>query len=304
MSANEITRRRFFQDGAALAGAAALAPFAVAAEPPAKRTAADQVPLGKTGLKLSRLGIGVGSNSGNVQRALGQDAFDRLIRHAYERGVAYIDTADSYRTHEFVRRAIKGLPREKLFIQSKIGGVPEDTLAVLDRFRKELGTDYIDSVLVHCAFTKSWVEERKRLMDGLAEAKEKKIIRAKGVSCHSLPALSRSAQLDWVNVHLVRINPQGAHIDTPVERWDAKSDASHLPAVVAALKVAREKGHGIIGMKIIGDGDFKNPEDREKSIRYAMGSGLVDAVTIGMKSAAEVDEAIERIDRALAGAKG
>ena len=284
-----------------LAGTAVLSPFAVqAAESPPKRTAIDQVSLGKTGLKLSRLGIGVGSNSGNVQRSLGRDAFNRLVRHAYDRGITYIDTADSYGTHEWVRDAVKGLPREKLFIQSKMGGVPRKPLEELDRFRKELNVDYIDSLLVHCATTKKWDEERKRLMDALDEAKEKKIIRAKGVSCHSLPALSRSAQLDWVNVHLVRINPQGAHIDTPAEAVDAHSDASHLPDVEKQIRTMRDKGHGIIGMKIIGNGDFTKPEDREKSIRYAMQCGLLDAVVIGFKSPGEIDEAIERIDKALA----
>jgi len=301
MSRYEITRRRFFQDAAALTGAAALASGAIAAEaPPKKPTAADQVLLGKTGLKLSRLGIGVGSQSGNVQRSIGREAFNRMVRHAHERGITYFDTADSYGTHEWVREAVKGLPREKLFIQSKIGGVPDRIPEVLDRFRKELGMDYIDSVLVHCAFTKNWIEERKRVIDALAEAKEKKIIRAKGVSCHSLPALAAAARLDWCDVHLVRINPQGAHIDTPTERWDAGSEASHLPAVLRELKVMRERGHGIIGMKIIGNGDFTKPEDREKSIRFAMSPGLVDAVVIGTKSTSEVDEAIERIDRALA----
>ncbi|UCG60077.1 MAG: aldo/keto reductase [Phycisphaerales bacterium] len=299
MRRKEITRRQFMERAAALAGAVSLSSLQAYAGA-AKRTAVDQVPLGKTGLKLSRLGIGTGSKGGSIQRGLGREGFNRLLRYAYDQGITYIDTAESYRTHEMVREAIKGLPRDRLFIQTKMPGMPEKPLEVLDRYRKELGVDYIDSLLTHCAVTKSWDEDRKRLLDAFETAKQQKIIRAHGVSCHSLPALARSAQLDWVDVHLVRINPQGAHMDTPAERWNAKSNASHFPAVLEQIKVMRKRRHGTIGMKLIGNGDFTKTEDREKSIRFAMECGLLDAVVIGFKSPAEVDEAIQRINSALA----
>ena len=301
MGKEQITRRQFLQTTAALAGGGLLSSCAMeTAARKTKRTAVDQVALGRTGLKLSRLGIGTGSKGGSIQRALGQAEFTRLIRYAYDQGITYIDTAQNYRTHEMVRGAIKGLPREKLFIQSKMPGRPEKPLEVLDRYRRELDTDYIDSLLVHCAVRKDWDEERKVLLDAFEEAKDKQIIRAHGLSCHSLPALARAAQLDWVDVHLVRINPQGAHMDTPTEQWDAVSDVSHVPAVMEQIKIMRENRHGIIGMKLIGNGDFTDPEDREKSIRFAMKCGLLDAVVIGFKSPAEIDEAIQRINSALA----
>lgn len=301
MNANRITRRQFIKGTAALAGVVLTSCSAL--QTPAKevkRTAVDQVTLGKTGLKLSRLGIGTGSKGGSIQRSLGYEGFDRLIRYAYDQGITYIDTAQAYGTHEWIGQAIKGLPREKLFIQSKMPGVPDKPLEVLDQYRRELNVDYIDSLLVHCAARRNWDEDRKRLLDAFQQAKDKKIIRAHGVSCHSLPALTRAAQLDWVDVHLVRVNPQGAHIDTPAERWDAESDASHVAAVLAQIKTMHEKRHGIIGMKIIGDGDFTKPEDREKSTRFAMQCGLLDAVVIGFKSPAEIDEAIQRMNSALA----
>jgi len=301
MYKERITRRQFIRTTAALAGGVLLSSCALKTSGrKAKPTAVDQVSLGKTGLKLSRLGIGTGSQGGSIQRGLGGEEFSRLIRYAYDRGITYIDTADNYKTHTMVRDAIKGLPREKLFIQSKMPGVPEKPLEVLDRDRKELGVDYIDSLLVHCAVVKDWEQERKRLLDAFEEAKDKKIIRAHGVSCHSLPALTKAAQLDWVDVNLVRVNPQGAYVDTPAETWDAESNASHLSPVLEQIKTMRKNGHGIIGMKIIGNGDFTNPEDREKSIRFAMQPGLVDAVVIGFKSTAEIDEAIMRINAALA----
>ncbi|MBW8042642.1 MAG: aldo/keto reductase [Planctomycetes bacterium] len=301
MHKNQINRRQFIKSTAALAGAIILPCHAQpAAEIKLRRTAVDQVTLGKTGLKLSRLGLGTGSIGGSIQRGLGQDKFNRLIRYAYDKGITYIDTAQAYGTHEMVREAIKGLPREKLFIQSKMPGTPEKPLEVLDRYRKELNVDYIDSLLVHCGVSNNWDEERKRLLEAFEEAKQKKIIRAHGVSCHTIPASARAAQLDWVDVNLVRINPQGAHIDTPAERWDAKSNTSHVPAVMEQIKIMRKKRHGIIGMKLIGNGDFKKPEDREKSIRFAMKCGLLDAVVIGFKSPAEIDEAIKNMNSALA----
>jgi len=300
MNREIITRRQFLKGTTVLVGTALLSSCSTG--PFAKRTptAVDQVTLGKTGLKLSRLGIGTGTNSGNVQRSLGADGFNRLINYAYDQGITYIDTADSYKTHPMVRDAIKGLPREKLFIQSKMPGMPEKPLEVIDRYRRELGVDYIDSLLTHCSVTADWDDERKRVLDALVEAKDKKIILSHGVSCHSLPALTKAAELAWVDVNLVRINPQGSHIDTPTETWNAVSDSSHLPPVLKQIKIMRQNNHGVIGMKIIGNGDFTNPEDREKSIRFTIQSGLTDAVVIGFKSPAEIDEAIKRINSALA----
>ena len=302
MNLKSASRREFLQCSAAIAGAALAAPAVAlgAATAPGRRLASDQVPLGKTGLSLSRLGFGAGSNSGKVQRDLGHEAFNDLIRYAYDQGITYFDTAQGYQTHTWIREAVKGLPREKLFIQSKISNAGEDPLKTIDRFRQELGTDYIDSLLVHCATTARWDDERKRVLDAVAEAREKKWVRAQGVSCHSLPALKRSADGAWVQVHLVRLNPQGAWVDTPAETWNAKSNESHVPAVLEQLKVMREKGRGIIGMKLVGNGEFTRPEDREKAIRFAMQCGLLDAVVIGFKSKAEIDEAVGRINRALA----
>jgi aryl-alcohol dehydrogenase-like predicted oxidoreductase len=198
-----------------------------------------------------------------------------------------------------VRAAIKGLPREKLFIQTKMPGKPEKPLEVLDRYRKELGVDYLDSVLSHCATEPDWDDDRKRVLDALDEAKERKIIRVKGVSCHGLPALRRAAEVDWVDVHLVRLNPQGRHIDGPTDAWSPGKNERTLPEAVQKIERMRAQGHGIIGMKIIGNGEFTNPEDRERSIRYAMTCGLLDAIVIGFASPAEIDEAIERMNRAL-----
>ena len=297
MSKNRYTRRQFLERSAA-AGTLLLAPSRLLAEVlPAKRTAADQVTLGKTGLKLSRLGFGTGSNSGEVQQGLGQEGFSGLIRYAYQ-GITYFDCALAYRTFPWIAGAIKGLPREKLFIQSKIGGRPEEILSAIDGHRKMFNTDYIDSMLIHCMVQTHWTDAWKRVMDGFDEAKERKWIRAKGVSCHSLPALRGARETDWTEVHLVRVNPQGAFMDGENETYNMTTNP--VAPVLEELKGIRAKGRGVIGMKMVGNGTFVDAADREKAIRFAMSRPELDAVVIGFKSRAEIDEAIGRINAALA----
>ena len=181
---NDINRRQFIHVSTALAGAALLSPWGLpesrAAADVVKRTAVDQVTLGKTGIKLSRLGIGCGSDNGYIQTARGKGTFIDLIHHAYDRGITYIDTAESYDTFDLIADAIKGLPREKLFIQSKMDGRPDDVLAVIDHHRKTFNTDYVDSLLVHCMTRGNWTDQWKRVMDGFDKAQERKWIRAKG----------------------------------------------------------------------------------------------------------------------------
>ncbi|HTL55543.1 MAG TPA: aldo/keto reductase [Candidatus Limnocylindrales bacterium] len=264
-----------------------------------KRTAVDQVTLGHTGIKLSRLGMGTGSNSGQIQYDLGREGFNSLVRYAYDQGITYFDCSQTYRTFEWLGGAVKGLPREKLFIQSKIPGQPEDILSVIDHHRKVFDTDYVDTMLIHCMIKDGWTDQWKRIMDGFDEAKQKGWIRSKGVSCHSLPALRGGTETPWAEVHLVRVNPQGRRIDGPEEIvWTDK--VHEVEPVVTQLKAMKAKGRGVIGMKIIGNGEFVNAEDREKSIRFAMSRPELDAVVIGFKNRDEIDEAIRRINSALA----
>ena len=303
MKHDEISRRQFLRTSTVLAGTVLLSPWSIGVGRAAtKRTAVDQVALGKTGLKLSRLGFGTGSNNGFEQTALGKADFIKLIHYAYDRGITYIDTAEAYQTFEWIGDAIKGLPRDKLFVQSKVRGRPEDALAVIDRHRKTFNTDYVDSLLIHCMTREGWTDPWKRVMDAFNQAKEKKWIRAKGVSCHSLPALRGATVSDWTEVHLVRVNPQGQFMDGKTADWGGQIKTDIAP-VMEQIKTMHEKGRGVIGMKIIGNGDFRNPDDREKSIRFAMSCKDIDAVVIGFKNAEEIDEAIERMNRALADAQ-
>jgi predicted aldo/keto reductase-like oxidoreductase len=304
MSHSDFTRRQFLQTSAALAGIAAVSPWltppAAAAAP--VRTAVDQVTLGNTGLKLSRLGMGTGSENGRTQKALGKDAFIKLIRYAYDKGITHFDTCDRYETMPWMADALKDLPREKLFVQSKITGRPADTLAAIDTERKRLNTDYVDSMLIHSQTVANWttLDPWKRIMDGFSAAKDKGWIRARGTSCHNLPALTDAVGSDFHDVHLVRVNPQGKYVDGPRGGGYTAAETFPIDPVMAEIKTMKQKGRGVIGMKIMGNGLFTTPEEREKSIRFAMACKDIDAVVMGFKSTQEIDEAIERIDRALA----
>jgi len=299
---NSNCSRRQFLKRTFAAGALALAPAGILhGQTAAKRTAVDEVTLGQTGIKLSRLGMGTGSSGGHVQTALGRHGFTKLVHYAYDQGIRYFDCAEAYATFPWIADAIKGLPREKLFLQSKIGRQPDDVLAAIDRHRKTFNTDYVDSMLVHCMVQHNWTDDWKRVMEGFDQARERKWIRAKGVSCHSLPALRASITTNWTEVHLVRVNPQGRRVDGMEETgWDNHDPGHDIAPVLAELKNMRAQGRGVIGMKIIGDGQFIHPEDREKSVRFAMSRPELDAVVIGFKSTDEVDEAIQRMNSALA----
>lgn len=302
MKLQALNRRQFIRTSAvAAAGTALLSRWGASnsfAATVAKRTAADQVTLGKTGIKLSRLGMGTGSANGRLQVEAGKEAFVKLVHHAYDQGITYFDTAQRYATFEWIGDAIKGLPREKLFIQSKVPGKPDDVLATIDMHRKMFNTDYVDSLLIHCMTEDGWTDDYKRVMEGFNQAKEKQWIRAKGVSCHTLAALRNAVDTDWTEVHLVRVNPQGRYMDAGREVWGRGT--ADVSSVMDQIKTMHAKGHGVIGMKIFGNGDFKNPEDREKSIRFAMSKPEINAIVIGFTSPAQVDEAIGLMNRVLA----
>ncbi len=303
MISTKYSRRQFLKQTTFAAGALALAQEGGWCAPAvAKRSAVDVVTLGKTGIKLSRLGMGLGTDSGNTQKDLGQEGLNKLVHYAYDQGIRYFDTCESYSSFPMLADAIKGLPREKLFIQSKMDCKPADTAAdvaaVIDRQRKTLNTDYVDSMLIHCVVGAAWTDDFKRVMEGFDEAKAKKWIRAKGASFHSVAAQRAGVASDWVEVHLVRINPQGVNVD--VELGGYRNVNIDITPILAQLKNMRAKDRGVIGMKILGEGTFTDAEDREKSIRFAMSRPELDAVVIGFKSTDEIDEAIKRINAALA----
>jgi predicted aldo/keto reductase-like oxidoreductase len=304
MNSEHLSRRRFLGQAALATGAIVLAPTGVSAQEAApavtaaKRTASDLVPLGSTGLKLSRLGIGLGSSNGQIQARGGQERFNGFIKHAFDQGITMYDTAANYQTFRMMGPAIKGLPREKIFLMSKIEQ-PNNLLAAIDRQRTTFNTDYVDCMLVHIQFRENWVDTWKQAMDDYVTAQDRKWIKSRGVSCHSLPALRASIATDWTQVHLVRVNPQGIRIDTEQQVQDAPGPSDITP-VVAELKKMREKKRGVVGMKVFGNGQFRTEAEREKSLRYVLGMPEVDSIIIGFSSTDEMDQGIKLMNRVLA----
>jgi len=254
----------------------------------------DLVPLGKSGLMVSRIAMGTGTKGGNKSSnftRMGVEKFVKLAHHAYERGIRFYDTADSYGTMPSVGEAIKSFPREKITILSKIwtqedGSENLPSVAEqIDRFRRELGVDYIDIVLMHCLMRGGWSANRKHFMDGLSKAKQAGIIKAIGMSSHNKDALLEAATNPWVEVIMARINPFGTNMDGSPDE------------IKPILATAKANGKGIIGMKIFGEGVHVKDDEREKSIRYAFKEGSVCCVTLGMETNEEMDDAIIRVMR-------
>jgi 1-deoxyxylulose-5-phosphate synthase len=282
-----LKRREFLNLTVSGVGAAWLASRSFAARPSVSQRfhASDTVAIGKTGIKTSRLAMGtgtVGSGHHSHQTALGVKGLSELLLNGYDHGLRFFDAADSYGSHPHVAEALKRVPREKVTVLTKTWARdPKTAREDLDRFRRELGTDYIDICLMHCLTEGNWTEQYRGVMDVLSEAKQKGTIRAHGCSCHSIEALRAAAKSPWVDVDLVRINPVGAHMDAD-------------PAtVITVIREMRASGKGIIGMKILGQGEMRNRQD--EALKFALGLGLLDAFTIGAESKAEQDDLVRRI---------
>jgi aryl-alcohol dehydrogenase-like predicted oxidoreductase len=288
---SRIRRREFLQSAATVAAASWLAPKSLAARLAAipsldrKFTGSDTVTLGKTGIQTSLLAMGtgtVGVGHHSHQTALGVEGLSRLLQNGYANGLRFFDAADSYGSHPHVADALKHVDRSKVTVLTKSWArTAPEMRADLDRFRKELGTDYLDIALMHCVTEGDWTTRFQGAMDALSEAKQKGIVRAHGCSCHSIEALRAAAKSPWVEVDLVRINPIGAYMDGSPE------------TVIPVIKEMRAAGKGIVGMKILGAGDLRHKQD--DALRYALGLGLLDAFTIGAESINEQTDLMKRI---------
>ena len=253
--------------------------------------------LGKTGIKVSLIGMGTGSHgSGQAsnQTKLGIPGFTKVVRHALDRGVTLFDVADQYGSHVYLREALKGVPREKYVIQTKTHATDFATAkSHLERYRMELGVDMIDICLLHCMTKGGWQHDHTGSMDYLRQAKAEGLIRAHGTSCHGMDPLKTSAKENFVEIDLARINPEGMIMD------DKKPDE-----VASQLQEMHDAGKGVIGMKILAEGAFKEPARRDASLRYVLGLGTVDSFIIGFESTAQVDDLITRTADAIASLGG
>jgi aryl-alcohol dehydrogenase-like predicted oxidoreductase len=287
-----MKRREFLKYTAAGVSAVAFPPYAgLLGGEVKKKFASDIVTLGKTGIRVSRLAMGTGTNGvnrrSNQTRGLGLQGVADLLHVAFDQGVNFWDSADQYGTHPHLKEGLKSIAREKVVILTKTHANTADEMrADLDRFRKEIGTDYLDIVLLHMMTDPNWPAKKRGAMEVLAQAREDGIVRAHGVSCHTLAALETAANSDWVQVDLARINPAGAVMDADV------------PTVVKVLQRMHRDGKGIIGMKIFGGEQLRYRVD--DCLRYTLGLDFVDAFTVGQESQSEMLDLVKRIPAASA----
>ncbi len=290
------SRRDFLKTGlaaAAIAGAGSL-PLRAARE-----TASDWVTLGRSGVKVTRLAFGTGTMSGQVQRDLGQDQFTRQVRYAYDRGIRFFETAESYgEMHKMLGVALKGIPRDSYRLMSKVTtreGV--DPQRKIDELRKLANTEYFEIMLLHWQHLPTWPTDSLRWQDGILEAQERHAVVGHGASVHGLPALRQVPGNKWLGVAMIRMNHKGKSMDA--EDY-ATGGLGNMSEVVTHVKQVRQDGMGVISMKLAGEGTFTTRGDRQAAMRFAFRNAGVDCVTVGYKNTAEIDEAIENVDLALA----
>src|SRR5882724_10368830 len=290
-----FTRREFLKTSLAAGAFVAAGSLPLIAQ---RQTATDFVTLGKSGVKVTRLAFGTGSFSGRVQRELGQDGFTRLVRYAYDHGIRFFETAESYgEMHKMLGVALKGIPRDSYQLMSKMttreGVNPQEKI---DELRKLANTDYFDIMLLHWQHTATWPSDSARWQEGILEAQSKKIILGRGASVHGLPALRQMPDNTFLQVAMIRMNHKGKSMDAEDYNTGGPGD---VPQVVSHVQQVRQHGMGVISMKLAGEGAFDR-EDRKAAMRFAFRNAGVDCVTVGYKNTAEIDEAIENLDLALA----
>ncbi len=290
---DRYSRRSFLKAGIA-AGALAGADVLQAE----RATATDWVTLGKANVKVTRLAFGTGSFSGQVQQELGQAGLTRLVRYAYERGIRFFETAESYgESQQMLGVALQGLPRDSYRLMSKVSTRGDgDPGKQLDQMRRDSATDYFDIMLLHYQHEPNWPEDTKRWQEAILEAEHRQMIVSHGASVHGLPALRRVPDTGWLQVAMIRMNHKGTRMDAEIP---GSGLPGNVPEVVEHVRQAKAHGMGVISMKLVGEGVF-NHEDRQKAMRFAFHHAGVDAVTVGYKSTAEIDEAIDNINLALA----
>ena len=296
-----MVRREFIGRAAAVLGAAAMGQVPalldrqVLADTTTSPTtsagilrASDTVILGRTGIQTSRLAIGTGTQICR-QREMGQRGMLKLWRHGLDRGVRWWEVADMYGTHALVKSTLRQVKRDRVVITTKT--LSKDHAAVradIERFRQEMGTDYIDIVLLHCLQDPKWTTNLPGAMDALSEAKQRGHVRAVGCSCHTFGALTASRDEPWVDVQLARINPFAIIMDV--------NKPEEVPKVASVLQTMHQQGKGVYGMKILGEGKFQG-QRIDDSLRFALRQNYLAGFVIGFRAIEEFDDILKRIER-------
>ncbi len=291
-----LSRREFLKSSLAVGAMGSVGTLPLHAAP---RTAADRVTLGKSGISVTRLAFGTGSNNGHEQAALGQQEFTRLVHYAYDRGIRFFETSDSYATPALLGVALKDLPRESYVLMNKVTTeLSVDPQKHFDDMLRASQTEYFDILLLHWQHTPDWVATTANWQEGMLQAQAKKKVLAHGASVHGLPALRLMPGNQWLQVALVRMNHNGTQMDGPAGAGSV--NPANVGEVVDHVKQLKKENMGVIGMKLIGAGAFTQRSDRQAAMRFAINNAGVDCVTVGCKNTQEIDEAIDNLNLALA----
>ena len=291
-----ISRRHFLKAGVAAGAIAGMHGSPLFAE---RASATGWVTLGKSGVKVTRLAFGTGSHNGEIQQRLGQKEFTRLVRYAYDRGIRFFETAESYGdSQQMLGAALKGLPGDSYKLMTKVT-TDDDRNPVkrLDDLRRNSDSEYFDIMLLHWEHTGTWVKDTERWQDAVLEWQSQRTVLTHGASVHGLPALRQVPGFNWLDVAMIRMNHKGVKMDNETDNWFAPGDVGE---VVTHVHQAHAAGMGIISMKLIGEGAFTERSDRQQAMRFAFRNAGVDCVTVGYKNTAEIDEAIDNLNLALA----
>jgi 1-deoxyxylulose-5-phosphate synthase len=290
-----VTRREFLKTTIAAGTIATTAVLPLEAE----GTAFDKVTLGNSGVSVTRLAFGTGTNNGYVQASLGQKEFSRLIAYAYDRGIRFFETAEAYMTPAMLGEALKPYPRESYVLMHKVTTDDGDPHQRFDDLLRASQTEYFDIMLLHWQHTPDWVETSKRWQDGVDAFQSQKKIVARGASVHGLPALRQMPGDQWLQIAMIRMNHKGTRMDG-TDSMDGNNPVNR-DEVVSHVHQVKKEGMGVVSMKLVGGGEFSNSHsDRAKAMRFAFQTAHVDAVTVGFKNTQEIDEAINNLNVALA----
>ncbi|MGA3373554.1 MAG: aldo/keto reductase [Terracidiphilus sp.] len=290
-----LSRREFLKSSLAVGTLSSIGALPLHA---ASSPATGVVTLGKSGMKVTRLAFGTGSNNGYIQAELGQREFTRLIHYAYDRGIRFFETAEAYVTPAMLGEALKGLPRESYQLMTKVTTDKEaNPLQRFDQMRRTSQTEYFDILLLHWQHTPDWTATTGRWQDGVLEAQSKQIIRTRGASVHGLPALRQMPGNKWLQVAMIRMNHNGTRMDGP--SYQDNNNPACVPEVVEHVRQVKKEGMGVISMKLVGNGAFTRHEDRQAAMRFAFKTAGIDCAAVGFKSTQEIDEAIDNLNLAL-----
>ena len=290
-----MKRRDFLKHSVAAGAAAASVTSTLRASPaeafaaPERQFAFDRVTLGPDKLDMSRLAMGTGTSgfagSSAQTRKLGMKGLGAMYQYGFDNGITFWDTADMYGSHPHLAAALKHIPRDKVTIMTKSrAATAEQMRSDIERYRKELNTDYLDLLMLHAVTDPQWPEKLAGAMDVVNEYKQKGIVRSRGISCHSLGALKRVKGQEFIDVDLARVNPVGA-----------KMDADPATVIEELLQI-KAAGKGVIGMKILGEGALRHRVDY--ALRHALALKCVDCFTIGAENVNELSDLLHRIPTA------